>query len=306
MAETLLRKDYERIFREFNQVMESILSADRQTYDSKVKECVTLIEDSQILKNFMQHYLDNSITVNEVMRGWNEFIFPGKSDEQIAFLLKLFYEVYNGTCNLSVKLYEAFGNKTLNDNYYAFNKNVVRSCYDKLKQKFNDYIEDKFINIQAMDIIGDTHMDKTKVFIVHGHDNEAKEKTARFIEKLSLTPIILHEQASSGNTIIEKIEQYSNVGYGIVLYTPCDMGKAKDENDYQNRARQNVIFEHGFLIGKLGRRNVCELVKGDIEKPNDISGVVYIPMDDADSWKMSIFKELKAIGYEIDANKIVG
>lgn len=144
---------------------------------------------------------------------------------------------------------------------------------------------------------------KSKVFIVHGHDDAAKEMTARFIEKLELTAIILHEQASGGKTIIEKIEQYSDVGFAIVLYTPCDEGKAKNETNYKDRARQNVVFEHGYMIGKLGRENVCALVKGNIERPNDISGVVYIAMDN-NNWKADVIKELKAAGYDVDANKI--
>lgn len=128
-----------------------------------------------------------------------------------------------------------------------------------------------------------------EVFIVHGHDETAKTKTARFIEKLGLKPIILHEQASGSKTVIEKIEAYSNVGFGIVLYTPCDIGaKNEKEPNFKNRARQNVVFEHGFLIGKIGRENVCALVKGEIETPNDISGVVYVEMDDGEAWHLKI------------------
>lgn len=148
-------------------------------------------------------------------------------------------------------------------------------------------------------------MDKSKVFIVHGHDGEAKQAVARFVEKIGLEAIILHEQASSGKTIIEKIEANSNVGFAIVLYTPCDLGASKGEKDQlKPRARQNVIFEHGYLIGKIGRENVCALVKGDIETPNDISGVVYIKMDEGDGWKLAVAKEMKKSGYDVDLNKI--
>lgn len=146
--------------------------------------------------------------------------------------------------------------------------------------------------------------DLTKVFIVHGHDDLLKNEVARFIEKLELTAIVLHEQASSGNTIIEKIEEYSNVGFGIILYTPCDVGaKNEESNNLQLRARQNVVFEHGFLIGKIGRRNVCALVKGNIEKPNDISGVVYISTEG--EWRLSLAKELRNSGYNIDMNQVI-
>ncbi|HFG0472350.1 TIR domain-containing protein [Flavobacterium psychrophilum] len=147
-------------------------------------------------------------------------------------------------------------------------------------------------------------LDLSKVFIVHGHDALLKTEVARFIEKLKLEPIILHEKASSGKTIIEKIEEHSNVGFGIVLYTPCDFGAVNGkQSDLKPRARQNVIFEHGFLIGKIGRKNVCALVKGNIEKPNDISGVVYISVED--EWKLNLAKELRNSGYEIDMNLVI-
>lgn len=152
-----------------------------------------------------------------------------------------------------------------------------------------------------------TPMDKSKVFIVHGHDDAAKEAVARFVEKIGFEAIILHEQASSGKTIIEKIEEYTNVGFGIVLYTPCDLGASQKEKDHlKPRARQNVVFEHGYLIGKIGRENVCALVKGDIETPNDISGVVYIKMNEGDGWKLAVAKEMKKSGYDVDSNKILG
>jgi predicted nucleotide-binding protein len=148
-----------------------------------------------------------------------------------------------------------------------------------------------------------TEFDNLKVFIVHGHDDLAKMETAKFIEQLGLIPIILHEQVSSGFTIIEKIENYSNVGFGVVLYTPCDLGAKKgNETELKLRARQNVVFEHGFLIGKIGRNNVVALVKGDVETPNDISGVVYISMNN--NWKLDLAKELRNTGFQVDMNKV--
>ena len=143
---------------------------------------------------------------------------------------------------------------------------------------------------------------KRKVFIVHGRDNEAKQEFARFIEIIGLQAIILHEQASSGMTIIEKIERYSgDADFALVLYTPCDLGRGANEAKVpaRSRARQNVVFEHGYLMAKLGRENVCALVKGEIETPNDISGVVYVGFDMRGAWKAEVAKELKSCGYEI-------
>ena len=142
-------------------------------------------------------------------------------------------------------------------------------------------------------------LNKKQIFIVHGHDDKLKLEVARFIEKLGLEAIILSEQANKGKTIIEKIEENTDVGYGIVLYTPCDKGGTAD-TPYEKmklRARQNVIFEHGYLIGKLGRERVCALVDGNIEYPSDINGVVYISYQD--QWQHKISEELKSIGYKI-------
>lgn len=150
-------------------------------------------------------------------------------------------------------------------------------------------------------------VEKKKIFIVHGHDGETKEKVARFIEKIGFEAIILHEQTSSSLTIIEKLEKYTDVGYAIVLYTPCDKGgKNVDRAELKPRARQNVVFEHGYLLGKLGRDKVCALVKDEnIEKPSDVLNIVYIPMDDNDGWKIKIANEMKSCGFEIDMNKLV-
>jgi predicted nucleotide-binding protein len=154
--------------------------------------------------------------------------------------------------------------------------------------------------------VGSTAKAKSnKVFIVHGHNNEVKERTARFIHRLGFEPIILHEQASGGSTtIIEKILEYSDTtDFAIVLYTADDVGgiKETEHSALKPRARQNVVFEHGLLIGKLGRENVVPLVADDIEIPNDISGVVYV----RDDWQKTIAKEMKKAGYEIDFNKLL-
>lgn len=148
-------------------------------------------------------------------------------------------------------------------------------------------------NLTTIDSINNDH-----VFIVHGHDDQFKNEVAAFIKEIGLTPIILHEQASLGKTIIEKIETYTNVGYAIVLYTACDLGHQKslatDINSLKPRARQNVVLEHGYLMAKLGRPRVAALVKGNLEVPTDISGLVYIPYDSR--WKNDLFKEIVQAG----------
>lgn len=144
-----------------------------------------------------------------------------------------------------------------------------------------------------------------KVFIVHGHDDLTKTEVARFIEKLGYEAIILHEQASKGKTIIEKIEIYTNVGFAIVLYTQDDLGNTKNEasiGNLQNRARQNVIFEHGYLIAKIGRDKVVALVTAEMELPSDVLGIVYVSDT---NWQIDIAKEMKLAGYDVDFNKLM-
>ncbi len=144
-----------------------------------------------------------------------------------------------------------------------------------------------------------------KVFLIHGRDETAKLAVARFLLQLGLEAVILEEEPSGGRTIIEKVEAHANVGYAIALLTPDDVGSRLGDDAVQPRARQNVLFELGYFIGRLGRERVCALTKGQPEIPSDYSGVVYIPMT-SDAWKMGLIKELKAAGFDVDANKVFG
>ena len=146
-----------------------------------------------------------------------------------------------------------------------------------------------------------------EVFVVHGHDEEAKQAVARTLEKLGFKAIILHEQPNNGRTIIEKFEDYADVDYAVILYTECDVGRDKEMpvESERYRARQNVVFEHGFFIGKLGRDHVFALVKGDVETPGDISGIVYTPMDCNEAWVVNLAKDMKSAGLPVDLNKLI-
>jgi predicted nucleotide-binding protein len=145
-----------------------------------------------------------------------------------------------------------------------------------------------------------------RVFLVHGHDEEAKQSVARFLDKLDLEPIILQEQPNEGRTIIEKFEKNSDVEYVVILLTPDDIGYVKDKSDEaRSRARQNVILELGYFVGRLSRKRVCGLCKGSIEIPSDYHGVLYIPMDEAEGWKLKLAKEIKQSGLHIDLNLVI-
>ena len=140
------------------------------------------------------------------------------------------------------------------------------------------------------------------MFLVHGHDEAVRETVARFIERLDIEVIILHEQANGGRTIIEKIEHHSEVGMAVVLLTPDDVG-SKVGGKLEPRVRQNVLLELGYFIGALGRNKVCALKSGDMDIPTDFAGVVWTPM--SGDWKAALARELKSAGYEIDWNKVM-
>ncbi|MGN7770767.1 TIR domain-containing protein [Phyllobacterium sp. 22552] len=144
-----------------------------------------------------------------------------------------------------------------------------------------------------------------RIFLVHGHDEGVRESVARLLEKLGFEVVILHEQANKGRTVIEKFEANADVGFAVILLTPDDIGGAKN-GEQTARARQNVVLELGYFIGRLGRDRVCALKSGDLEIPSDILGVVYTSFDANGGWRSDLAKELKAAGYEIDWNVIMG
>lgn len=145
----------------------------------------------------------------------------------------------------------------------------------------------------------------SEVFVVHGHDHGAKEAVARFLAKLGLKPIILHEQPNQGQTILEKFERHGRPArFAVVILSPDDVAAArKDPSRQEYRARQNVVFELGFFIAALGRGRVSALLVDDLEKPSDYDGVVYVPFSHEGNWRMILMRELKASGLDIDANR---
>jgi predicted nucleotide-binding protein len=145
-----------------------------------------------------------------------------------------------------------------------------------------------------------------EVFVVHGHDHGARDAVMRFLDSLGLKGIVLSEQPDQGRTIIEKFQAYADrVAFAVVLLTPDDFGSAAAVLQQGSRARQNVVFELGYFVGKLGRGRACLLRKGAVEMPSDLYGVIYTDLDAAEGWKLKLARELKAAGFEIDLNRVV-
>lgn len=186
---------------------------------------------------------------------------------------------------------------------------LLASMIDEIGNYWSDDDHSKIASGESSRGDGDLQIDDKSgskaVFLVHGRDESAKESVARFLQQIEVEVVILAEKANRGRTIIEKFEAHANVGFAVVLLTPDDRGSLQGErNDGAPRARQNVIFELGFFVAKLGRGRVCALTKGSaIEIPSDYSGVAYIPLDEGGGWQLALIKELKAAGLNVDANR---
>jgi predicted nucleotide-binding protein len=141
---------------------------------------------------------------------------------------------------------------------------------------------------------------------VHGHDDARKLEVARFIEAVTAQrPVILHEQANEGRTIIEKLEHYAaEARFAIVLLTADDEARRQGSEDALiPRGRQNVVLELGYFLAALSRSRVVLLYESDVELPSDMSGVLYVRLDEAGGWKMALAREMQATGIVVDINR---
>lgn len=143
---------------------------------------------------------------------------------------------------------------------------------------------------------------KKKIFIVHGHDNELKYQLSEWLRAIDIEPIILHEQANGGIiSILDKLNKYSDVDCAIALFTADDVGSEKEKKkELKWRARQNVVFEAGLFLGKLGKEKVIMLYDEDIEVPSDLNGLIYIMADKYGGWKEQLRKEFKELNIKAD------
>ncbi len=278
-----------------------------------IKTSDDLVEIISILSGYSTKYQD---IINGF--GGNTFGSMHPLDNQIYF------QLVNEVTDYFGDMLPSFNYKKEIWSIYYEDKEGIRDESDynsviTIKQIIDSAIT-RFSRKNAIEIINNSqsHIKVTKVpkgnialsnriFIVHGRNDTMKLSVDKFLKKFDLTPIILHEQPKGGQTIIEQIEKYSDVGFSIVCLSADDKGCIKDKfpNDAKNRGRQNVVFEFGYFVGKLGRPNVVALVESDeIEKPSDIDGVLYVKFDSAEGWCLAIAKELKTVGYDIDLNKL--
>lgn len=147
-----------------------------------------------------------------------------------------------------------------------------------------------------------------RVFIVHGRAEKERESVARFLEKMGVQPVILEEHENLGRSVLKKFRDYADVGFAVVLMTGDDRGGLASEREtpkLRPRARQNVVFELGYFLARLGDERVCCLFSEELEIPSDYSGILYIPMDPHGAWKPRLAMELRSVGFDIDMNRAI-
>lgn len=294
------------IFKKIDNTLLDLQAAHLQTYENELKKLARLLKDesleaknTELIENIdLEKFLENSEKTQGSMIGSAKLEWPDNDIEVLGLqylLIQKFGNEENFAWNFSYMYYSS-GRKII-DHIHTLVRNLIIPFIRDYKQYINSSVQPNFeVKMQVAN---------NKVFIVHGHDENTLNKVARLIEQLGLEAIILHEQANRGKTIIEKIEAHSDVGFAVVLLTPDDLGKAHSAEDLLPRARQNVILELGYFMGKIGRERVCALKTDNLEIPSDYIGVVWTNLDSAGAWKFLLAKELKEVGYSINTSKLL-
>lgn len=292
------------LFKQINNAVLDLQATDLQSYARHIKALARLVQDSSLEAVNqrltegvdLDSFLDESSRSQGGMVGSAQLAWPD-DPEKILGLTWLLIRKFADDPSYMVNFGHTY--------YYGGSKvitgiqGITRQMIIPFARDYKDYVMGHGGSQPKLTI-----PISNKIFIVHGHDGEARETVARFIEGIGFEAIILHEQANRGRTVIEKVEAHSDVGFAVVLLTPDDEGCAKGGQP-EPRARQNVLLELGYFIGRLGRDKVCALKRGELEIPSDFAGVVWEQMDHGNGWKLALVRELKAAGHNIDLNKAV-
>ncbi len=291
------------LFRQITNALLDLQSSQLQTYERPLKTLGRLLnsEELQATNQLLTQNLDLDafLAASQPSRGSfagsGSLAWPENPEQVLGLTLLLITRLANNPneiINFGFTYYNS-GNKVM-----AGVHSIVQQLLIPFVRDYKDFVVNKGA-VRSKLVLPQSD----KIFIVHGHDGEARETVARFIEHLGYSPIVLHEQANKGRTIIEKVEANSDVGFAVVLLTPDDEGCVKGGIP-EARARQNVLLELGYFIGRLGRDRVCTLKRGELVIPSDFLGVVWESMDTG-TWKQSLGRELNAAGYSIDWNKVM-
>ena len=190
--------------------------------------------------------------------------------------------------------------------FNLFKHTSVNENFSKFNEAFLEYFVKALEDIVAAEKQPFKHPEegeimRKSIFIIHGHDDWMKREVQLFLNRANLDDVVLHECPDKGRTIIDKlIEEGAGASYVVALLSPDDI-----TTDGKFRARQNVILEIGYFLGRIGKEKVRLLIKGDLEIPSDLQGILYERFDTAGSWRINLLKEMKAVGIEVDIEEVL-
>ena len=294
------------IFKHINNAVLDLQASDYQTFERPLKELVNLLSHPELAGANasltdgldLEAFLEESGRTQGGMLGTARLVWPPERPKQlglIVLLLRKFADDPGEMMQFGHTFCHA-GSK-LDANVHA----VVRQVIIPFQRDYREYVLAQG-RVESRVIAPVSN----RVFVVHGHDEAARETVARFLERLGLVAVILHEQASRGRTVIEKVEEHGDVAFAVVLLTPDDEGRSRGVGELMPRARQNVVLELGYFLARLGRDRVCALKRGGVEIPSDFAGVVWTDMDPGGGWRLTLARELKVTGFDVDLNKAMG
>lgn len=297
--------DNRDLFSEINNAILDLQGSQLQTFERPLKALARLLHHPD-LDEFNQALiadvnLDEFLTASEHtgggMVGSHQLLWPEERQKQLGLTLLLidrFAENPDFATEIGYTYFYSGSDKLISGIH-----SIVRQLLIPFARDYKAYILAKGTSEPRLQMPR-----SNRIFIVHGREDGPREAVARFLEGLGFEPIILHEQANQGRTVIEKVEAHSDVGFAVVILTPDDEGGLKGAK-LQPRARQNVLLELGYFIGRLTRSRVCTLKAGEMEIPSDWRGVVDEPFDTGGGWRQTLARELEAAGYQIDWNKVM-
>lgn len=294
---------YSDLFAEINNAVLDLQNAQLQSYDRPLKTLARLLRSPDLERANAQ--LTEGLDLNAFLAsqeqsgaimGSDSVTWPDEHEKVLGLTLLLIFRFAENAQEMA-----DFGHS-----YFYAGNNIMKNVHAVTRQVIVPFNRDykTYVLSQGQTMAKIVRPLTNRVFVVHGHDGEAREAVARFLEKIGFDPVILHEQANRSRTIIEKIEANHDVSFAVILLTPDDEGCAKGGTP-EPRARQNVLLELGYFMAHLGRENVCALKRGQVEIPSDFAGVVWEPMDDNGGWRASLARELEAAGHSIDWNKVM-
>jgi predicted nucleotide-binding protein len=298
------------ILRQIENAVTDLRSSEYNTFGKHIKKLSRLLHSpelepisSKLVEGIdLENWLKACEATQGSMVGSAELDWPSETEKElgtIVLLIDQFAEKPDEAINFAHTFYYNGNNITSNL------QNMIRQMIVPFARDYINEVKAKTRTVEATMLPTRAEPAARKVFVVHGHDDGAREAVARHLEKLGFEAIILHEQANRGMTVIEKIETHGDVGFVVVLLTPDDLGGSKP-TELHPRARQNVLLELGYFVGRLGRARVCALKRGEVEVPSDFGGVVYENFDEGGGWKMALARELEAAGFAVDWNLVMG